>query len=431
MTAYSLETPAGSHSGPDSTPGPDRWAFLFGVIMVLIYSQAAVAPLSGETGDPEASALLRSLYYPAYAGALFILATSWRRTVLALIKAPLLIAMVGFAALSVLWSVAPEVTVRRSVALIFTCLGGVVLAARFSWPRLAELLATAFAVLALASLAVGVFLPSVGRMSDLFPGSWRGLWFEKNALGQYMTIGFSVCTAAALLNPHRQKLWSAFAALCVLLVLLSTSKTSLASLLLSVSVFGFIWLVRRGPAAGVIALWFGVIVVGGVASFLILEPDKAFALFGKDATLTGRTRIWSAATRQIHANPTFGYGYGAVWDDKDLWAPLAKISKEAGFVARHAHSSWIEQSLGLGLVGFTLWALWFGETMIRALISIFTRKNAYLAAPYLAAYALSTLTESVTLIWNELIWVMFVTIAVKLALGERAPQFAATMRARA
>jgi exopolysaccharide production protein ExoQ len=427
VTAASLEAPADA----GSAARPDRWAFALGVLMVLIYSQAAVAPLSGETGDPEASGLLRALYYPAYASALAIFAMSWKRSLLALLRAPLLIALVALAAVSALWSVDPDTTVRRSVALGFTCLSGVVLASRFSWPRLSEVLACGFAILAIGSLLVGIFMPSIGRMSDLFPGSWRGLWFEKNGLGQYMTIGFCVTAAAAVLNPGRRRLWGAAAALCILMVLLSTSKTSLASLLLAMGMFGFVWLVRRGPAAGVVALWFGVVAVIGLGAFMTLDPDAAFALFGKDATLTGRTKIWAAALRLIHQRPTLGYGYGVVWDDKSLWAPLAKITKEAGFVAHHAHSSWIEQALGLGAVGLGLWSLWFAETLGRALLTIFMRRSAYLVAPYLIAYALTTLTESVTLIWNELIWVMFVTVAVKLALGELPPQFAAAMRASA
>jgi exopolysaccharide production protein ExoQ len=388
---------------------------------VLIFSQAAVAPLSGETGDPEASGLLRALYYPAYVAAGVLIVGAGRRAGLALLRAPLLIALVGLAVCSALWSTAPDITVRRSVALVFTCLSGVALAARFSWARLTEVLACGFAILALASLAVGLFAPSVGRMDDLFPGAWRGLWFEKNALGQYMTIGFCVCAAAGALNPGRRRLWGAAAVLAILLVLLSTSKTSLASLMLACAVLGFVWLVRRGPAAGIAAVWLGMVVAVGVTGFLVLEPDRAFALFGKDATLTGRTQIWAAVARRIHERPNFGWGYGAVWDDKDLWAPLAKISHEAGFVARHAHSSWMEQALGLGVTGLALWSLWFAETVLRGLHAAFTRRSAYLAAPYLAAYALTSLTESVTLIWNELIWVMFVTVAVKLALGERSP----------
>jgi O-antigen ligase len=425
VTVVSLHEPFAE----DRTTRAERWAFVLGVLIVLTFSQAAVAPLTNENPDPESSGLIRALYLPAYGGSLVLAVWAWRRALLALLRAPLLIVLVTLAASSVLWSVDPDATVRRSVALAFTCLGGVVLAARFSWARLSEVLACAFGLLALGSLAAGLFVPSIGRMTDLFPGAWRGLWLEKNVLGQEMTLGFCVSIAAAALNPHRRKLWGGAAALCVLLVLLSTSKTSLAGLMLASGAFGFIWLARRGPAASVAALWLAVVALIGLGAVALFDPDLVFALFGKDATLTGRTKIWGAVLRQIHQRPTLGYGYGAVWDDKDIWAPLAKITKEAGFVARHAHSSWIEQALGLGLVGFCLWSLWFLETVVRTLVAAFTRRSAYLAAPFLAAYALISLTESVTLIWNELTWVLFVTIAVKLALGDLPPQFAAAAAA--
>ena len=104
----------------------------------------------------------------------------------------------------------------------------------------------------------------------------------------------------------------------------------------------------------------------------------------------------------------------------------AKITDTAGFRARHAHSSWWEMLLNLGRVGLVLWALYFVETVIRALVSVFTSRGAWLVLPFLVVYGLSSLTESVTLTWNDLRWVMFVALAVKLALGERAQEAAAT-----
>jgi O-antigen ligase len=305
--------------------------------------------------------------------------------------------------------------VRRAAALAFTCLSGVALAARFSWARLTEVLACGFALLALASLGAGLFVPWIGRMGDLGPGAWRGLWFDETVLGQYMTAGFCACAAAAALNPGRRRLWGAATALTILLVLLAASETSLASLVLAAGALGLVWLVRRGPAAGIAAAWLGVVLAIGVAGFLVLAPDRAFALFGRDATLAGRTRIWAAVLRRIHERPAVGWGYGVV--------------PEAGFLTRRAESSWSELALGLGVSGLALWSVWFAQTILRALFALFTRRSAYLAAPYLAVYALTTLTQSVTLIWNELTWVMFVTLAVKLAAGERPPQFAAAMRA--
>ena len=57
--------------------------------------------------------------------------------------------------------------------------------------------------------------------------------------------------------------------------------------------------------------------------------------------------------------------------------------------------------------------------LIRALTSIFTTRGAYLAVPVLAVYAMTSLSESVTMTWNDLRWVLFCALAVKLALGPR------------
>ncbi len=262
-------------------------------------------------------------------------------------------------------------------------------------------------------------------MSDIFPGAWRGFWFEKNGLGEYMTLGFCAAAAAAVLNPERRGLWGATAIACIALVLLSTSKTSLVALSLGAATLGFVWLARRGPVVGVVAAWLGVAGLIAVFGFVAMAPDALFAVLGKDATLTGRSKIWAAAMHQIHTRPELGFGYGVVWDDTDAWAPLAKITKQAGFRAHHAHNSWVEQALGLGVVGLALWCLWFIETLARTVVVVFTRRSAYLAAPLLVVYGMTSLTESVTLIWNDLTWLMFAAIAVKLALGERVPAFVA------
>ena len=92
-------------------------------------------------------------------------------------------------------------------------------------------------------------------MADIFPGSWRGVWEEKNAFGDNMAMGAAICAAAALLNPRRAGFWWGVALLSFLLVMMSTSKTSLVSVMLAAGALGLVWAVRRGPAAGVAATW--------------------------------------------------------------------------------------------------------------------------------------------------------------------------------
>lgn len=397
-------------------------AFAAAVLFLMVYSQGWVAPISGEEGNPAVANIIRAVYYPAYAAGLYVLFTGWREAARALWKAPLLVAMLALAAASVTWSVDPATTTRRIFAITLTTLGGVALAARFDWRRIALAMAVAFAILAVGSFFVGAFVPGIGRMTEIFPGAWRGLWFEKNALGGNMAIAFAVFGAAAALDPKRKWVWWGFAGLALILVLISTSKTSLVALLLGAGALSFVGLARRGPAAGVVLVWLAVVVIGLVASLFIFDAAWVFDTLGKDATLTGRTKIWAGIMRVVHERPTLGFGYGAVWDNEDKWAPLAKITDTAGFRARHAHSSWFEMLVNLGYVGMFVWAAYFAETWVRALVAVFTSRGAWLALPFLAVYGMSSLTESVTLTWNDLRWVMFVAVAVKLALGEKAQE---------
>jgi O-antigen ligase len=131
--------------------------------------------------------------------------------------------------------------------------------------------------------------------------------------------------------------------------------------------------------------------------------------------LTGRTIIWSSVQRLIHERPWTGYGYAAVWTDQDAWGPLAWIVKWAQFRPHHAHNSWLETWLGLGYPGLVLWTAVFFLTWGLALVAVYRRAAGYFVFPFLVFYSLTTLTESVAFIYNDLYWVIFAAIAFRLA----------------
>ncbi len=386
--------------------------------MVLVYTQAWMMAVQGDKAGTADSPLVRAMYFPAYGCAMLLLALDPGRNLKAWLRQPLLILILWIAGASVLWSVAPDQTVRRAIALTLTTLSGVVMAARWRWAGLAEVMAASTALLAVASLIAALAVPSFGVMHELFPGAWRGLWVEKNALGNMMTTGAMACAAAAILEPRRARLWWPAAALCLFLVLMSTSKTSLVSCLLGGCGLVLVALVRRGPVGRLVGAYGVVLAALLVGGLLLVGSNVVLAALGKDATLTGRTQIWSAVMRRIQERPWLGYGYGAMWTDPSPWTPLAWIIKQAGFRPYHAHNSWLEQWLGLGVVGLTAWALYFAEVWTRAVIALYRSAGAYLAIPFLLVYSMTTLTESIAITFNDSRWLFFVAIAVKLALPD-------------
>jgi exopolysaccharide production protein ExoQ len=394
-------------------------AFWASVLAVLIFSQFWVFPLLGDKGDPAASGLVRVLFVPAYLVAAVLLAFAPLRTTLAALRQPFLLLLMLIVGASVFWSVEPDQTVRRVVAIYATTLAGIVLGSRWRWADLAEVLATSFAILVGIALVVSVAVPSIGVMHEIFPGAWRGVWTEKNDLGGNMSLGFCVLAAAAMLNPGRARLWWAFAALAVFLILMSTSKTSLVAVLLGAGALVFVGLVRRGPAMGVATTWLAVLGIVMIAGVALFASDLFFAALGKDATLTGRTRIWAAIMRRIADRPWTGYGYGAVWDETGSWGPLAWIVKDAGFRPHHAHNSWLEQWLGLGIPGLAAFVAFYLQTAATAVVAVYRDKGAYLALPFLVVYSLMSLTESIAVTYNDFRWVIFAAIAVKLAWPDR------------
>lgn len=405
-----------------------QWlSFGLAVFILFMFSQGWVSPIFGYSTEqsPMAGAIIRNIYYPVYLCALALLALTWKSVLVGVVRTPLLVTLILLCAASYLWSIDPSATLRRFVAFAMTCLAGYVIAARFSWRKLIEVIAVTYLILIAGSFVMAILFPDKGRMTELFVGAWRGVFAEKNNLGAVMDVGFLACLAAGIQVPKRRWLWFAAAGGAAFLVLMSTSKTSLLALILGAGMMAFVWLSRRGPLLGVFLTWVAVCVLLAVGSFVILMPDQLFHLLGKDATLTGRTNIWAGIDFVMHKQPVTGYGYGVVWSTEGEWTPLRWITEVAGFRAYHAHSCWYEVWLALGYVGLTVWALVFIETWLKAFYRTYRGDGGYFALPFITVYSLMSLTESIAIGWNDIRWCLIVLIVVKLALPGDGPVVAA------
>lgn len=398
-------------------PYTDLLAFIASVTLILIFSGSWGALLTGY--GARSADFLRNGYYPGYLLALGLALSRPGATGLALLRSPLLMGLLLLTAASYFWSIAPDLTLRRFPALGFTTLAGVALAARWRWRTLAEIIAVAMAVMAVASLLLGALLPDMGRMQEIFPGAWRGLWLEKNGLGNTMVMAAGVMTAAGVMVPERRRLWFALTAIPLALIVLSTSKTALIVLVLSMASMAFVALVKAGPLRAVIVTWLAVVGVIAAALLIITQTEFFFELLGKDATLTGRTEIWSGVMEQMADHPWRGFGYGAVWDDPSVTGPKAWIGHQAKFIPANAHSGWLEIYISLGLGGVILFAAWLLQVWAQSLWASYTSVSAWLLMPFMTSYTVTMLSESVSMNWHDLRWILFVALALKLALGER------------
>ena len=108
-----------------------------------------------------------------------------------------------------------------------------------------------------------------------------------------------------------------------------------------------------------------------------------------------------------------------MWSDTTNRGPLQWIVKQAGFTPEHAHNSWLEQWLGLGLVGLVAWSAFYLSTLAKAIWAVFTNKGALLVFPYVIVFSLTTLTESVALTYNDIRWVLFLAYAFRLSIPSK------------
>jgi len=399
--------------------------------ILFMFSQGWVSPLFGYSTQqsPMAGAVIRNIYYPVYLCAVILLALNWREVLKGFVRTPLLVALMALCALSWFWSIDPSATLRRFVAFAMTCLSAYVIAARFPWRKLTEVIAITYLILIAGSFFMAIVFPDKGRMTSLFVGAWRGVFTEKNNLGAVMDIGFLACVAAGIEVPRRRWLWFAGAAGAAFLILMSTSKTSLLALIMGAGAIGFVWLSRRGPVLGIVLSWLAVCFLLVVGSIVVLMPEKLFLLLGKDATLTGRTNIWAGIDYVMQKHPLTGYGYGVVWSTEGDWTPLRWITQVAGFRAYHAHSCWYEVWLATGYIGLSLWALLFIETWLKAFYRTYRGSGGYFALPFTAVYSLMSLTESIAIGWNDIRWCLIVLVMVKLALPGDGPDTAQAVSA--
>lgn len=419
-------SPAGIWSSPtgaveDGAQGVAqlRWRRLeigFVLVSLLLYSNALIGPIfAPDQTTTDDLAWLRDLWLPVYGGTLLFCLARGRlfrplNPAWWVLGAPVL-----WCALSRGWSIDADVTTRRAFALAATTLFGVYLATSFGRGAFVRIAAGALVALALGSVLVAVLDPKLGVEQGVNGGDWRGLWYQKNALGGMMAFGVFTCLAASNLpvaDGRRRWPWLAGAGLCLSLVLMSRSKTALLCAVVPAALYALAWAIRRSAVLAVAGVFVVGTVGGAIASVLWLAPDLFYASLGKDPTLTGRTDIWAALFRQVALRPRLGYGYGAFWL-KDS-APAAFVRAETGWLVPSAHNGWLDVLVQVGWIGVALVGGAVAIAVIAALVRGWSADDGGWSLFFVSAFVIRSLSESVLVSQNSFDWALFAAAATTL-----------------
>ncbi len=372
-------------------------------------------PSTGIPGDVPESTLLRFLWLPFYGliglGLILVARQSWR----AVLRSPWLVMLALLAIASTAWSIDPELSFRRGIAVLATTLMGVYLAARFDWITALRLLAAVWLALMLASFIAGIVAPGFAVMSEVHPGAWMGGWGEKNALGGHAARAAFLFAFLGWRDPAHRRAWLAGLFVALALVLLSRSATSLLGAMLGLGIIAGAWWMLKGRRHALALLWAGVAGLGLLVLVYAVAPGVLLGLIGKDETLTGRTDIWVELAAAIDQKPVLGYGYLAFWGlDSE---PRYWLEKAVAWDAPSGHNGWLDLAISLGLVGVVIFAIEVTATAWRGVGLAVRSPAGVFAVGFLAQFLLFAMSESIILAQNSILWATFAFVSAKLALG--------------
>ena len=390
-------------------PRPALWEWIAAAGVIVMMTGAFVPFIAPDQGVETPA--LRLMWLPVYAVTLMLamrrareIAAVWPALVLA-------VGLVALAFVSSRWSLEPDKTARRSIALALSMLFAVYLGGVFRGPNLLRLLCFAFVPMLLASLATVAAAPALGVHQDVNAGMWRGVWYEKNQAGMMCFTAVLAATSLLVSGARDRVLPILTIALGLAMLAGSQSKTALLCLLAGGGVIVGLHLLRRtGPVGGVVLVWLGVVAGGALLTAFLLTPETFYALLGKEASLTGRTEIWDSLMRRAAEQPWTGYGYAAFWGKESM--PANWVRLETDWDVPSAHHGWLEVLIQLGRIGVTAVAATFLLAVVLTLVRL-RRQGAdegYFAAGYLMALGVLSLSESVLLLHHNLTWALFVAV---------------------
>jgi exopolysaccharide production protein ExoQ len=339
----------------------------------------------------------------------------------------LLIALLTLAFASAIWSDFPDITLRRAGSLATTTLWAWYVGARYNLRDLVSLVMQAVGLMAIASLLVALAMPDLGMADPLGPIGWRGIFFNKNDLGEIMAVG-TLTFCYRLISPSgkiSQFLICVLGLLlCAALLFLSESRTSWAIGLMGPFICLMIRSMHRRVGVGII-IWTTLILVFAPAVVIIgYELPAITALLGRDATLTGRVELWAMLPSFIEDRLWLGYGFGAFWVETSPRVDM--IWNAIGWQAPHAHNGWLDLLLELGIVGVALAAIQVLLVLVKSIRAVVRGQDPDAQYLLLMGFVLllMNLAESNLVRPANIIWVSLVISVV--ALSKIGKEFQAT-----
>ncbi|WP_124728320.1 O-antigen ligase family protein [Staphylospora marina] len=388
----------------------------FVMVALFLFSGAVISMFENEYAwaDP----LGKALKLPVFVLTVLFAWLTWRKLKESLRPTLWIWLPVAWAFCSVLWSGFEEVTLQKSITLALMTLLGVWIGTHFGLKRLLLVLAVMMAVIMVLSLLAVPLFWDLAIDHQEHEGAWKGVFVHKNSLGRIMALSFLVFSLLQFQyakTRFNNKLPYAVG-LSMALLVLSDSQTAFLIEVALMVLLGFIWLFWRKPRLFKWAVLLLLVPVAGVGIWILVDGESFFGLLGKDATMTGRTPLWSYAIAMAMREPWLGYGYYGFWHGME--GPSNSVWKVIQWKPPHSHNGFIDLWLDLGLIGVGLFLAGLVKFLIMAVRHVRFNNRWEDAWPLLygAFMIVSNISESAILTNNfNLFWVLYVATFTMLA----------------
>jgi O-antigen ligase len=259
------------------------------------------------------------------------------------------------------WSINPASSARSAIEYGIVVIGAIGIAANLKADAFMEQLALLCFLSGAASLLLLAVSPAAAYGDA---GDFRGIFPQKNVLGEAMTMG----ALGSLHGLRVSKRGRAQQIIFLIVDIIAAAKAQSATSCLTIAAFcatdGVIFLFRKGGAARAVAM-VAIALAVPLMAVVAIAPDALLGAIGKDPTLTGRTDIWHYVVIFISQRPWLGWGYLAFWSTSN---PAAMYIADAlHWFAPQAHNGLLEMLLCVGVVGTACFILVLGRTVFIAL----------------------------------------------------------------
>lgn len=251
----------------------------------------------------------------------------------------------AFCFLSILWSVEPGYTFKRSVAILAVFMFALHLSVFYKSIDLMLFIGYLIGACAGVGLLLALISPSsVFIEGGIRGGAFIGVLADKNAGARAYAIGLTILFPY-LMNKNKKAAFVMVPIFIALCLSQSASGIALAGIgIMTVLFFTFYPYDKNSNRVH------GQVLLSAIILFLIglalyFAKELAFYLLDRDSDLTDRKIIWQIIQPYVDQKAVLGYGFGAFWtsvsaqDFIDRW----------GFIG-NAHNGFIETKLDGGIV---------------------------------------------------------------------------------